>query len=38
MEKASVNLVIAGDAAVGKTCMILSYAKDEFPEEEIPTL
>eukprot|EP00689_Sawyeria_marylandensis_P003727 EC826328.1.p1 GENE.EC826328.1~~EC826328.1.p1 ORF type:complete len:224 (+),score=112.68 EC826328.1:31-702(+) len=33
-----IKCVIVGDGAVGKTCLLWVYAKDEFPEDYVPTI
>ncbi|XP_054434252.1 transforming protein RhoA-like isoform X3 [Pteronotus mesoamericanus] len=32
------KLVIVGDGACGKTCLLIVFSKGEFPEEYVPTV
>lgn len=37
-ERKMLKCVVVGDGAVGKTCLLMSYANDAFPEEYVPTV
>ena len=38
MQQVRKKLVIVGDGECGKTCLLLVFCRDEFPEYYVPTI
>ncbi|CAG0924318.1 unnamed protein product, partial [Notodromas monacha] len=34
----SIKITVVGDGNTGKTCMLVAFADNEFPEEHVPTV
>ena len=38
MKEYNIKLIAIGDGTVGKTCVLMRYKDNEFPEKYVPTL
>ena len=38
VERRPIKITVVGDGTVGKTCLLLVHAGNEFPKEYIPTV